>query len=192
MKVRVGYEFICTFPQGTPMILPIMSTTRGQSDIVTPDDLKTDRPCRSPHIRDGFRNRCSRMVAPPGRMRASRKFLTVFHNPAACGSQPQTATTTTMFRIDSILDAIWVYRLIGYKGGGRVFSRDQDNRFATSYLAATSSCCECTSSRAGWVESRTSFAFATSAAVPWTINTNLSLFTAVSYSITLFFGMPML
>src|SRR5450631_2207530 len=69
MKIQVGYEFIYSFPQATPMILTINVHYSRASDIVIPDNLTTDPSVPITAYRDGFGNWCSRIVAPPGRMR---------------------------------------------------------------------------------------------------------------------------
>src|ERR1019366_1979794 len=46
--------------------------------------------------------------------RVSRKVLTLPQSPTTCSSQTQTTTTTTTFRMDLILEAIGIYRLIKY------------------------------------------------------------------------------
>src|SRR5450755_2633448 len=44
-----------------------------------------------------------------------RKLVTLVHNPTAWSSHTQTATTTTMFRMVLMLEAMGIYRLIRYK-----------------------------------------------------------------------------
>jgi hypothetical protein len=46
--------------------------------------------------------------------RVSLKLVTLAHNPTACSSQTQTATTTTMFKIVLMLEAMGIYLLIRY------------------------------------------------------------------------------
>jgi transglutaminase-like putative cysteine protease len=67
MQIRVGYEFIYSFPQPTPMILTVSIHYSRASDIVTPDHLTTSPSVPVTAYRDGFGNWCSRIVAPPGR-----------------------------------------------------------------------------------------------------------------------------
>jgi transglutaminase-like putative cysteine protease len=69
MQIRVGYEFIYKFPQPTPMILTVNVHYSRASDIVVPDHLTTDPSVPLTAYRDGFGNWCSRIVAPPGRIR---------------------------------------------------------------------------------------------------------------------------
>ena len=69
MRIRVGYEFIYSLPQSTPMILAVSIHYSRASDILIPDNLTTDPPVQVSAYRDSFGNWCSRIVAPPGRIR---------------------------------------------------------------------------------------------------------------------------
>jgi transglutaminase-like putative cysteine protease len=69
IKIRVGYEMIYDFPQATPMIMVLGTHFTRASDVITPDFLTTTPPVPITPYRDMFGNWCSRMVAPPGRMR---------------------------------------------------------------------------------------------------------------------------
>jgi len=71
MKIKVGYEFVYNFPQATPMILMVNVHPSRASDLVAPDDPKTDPSVPVTAYRDGFGNLCSRLVSPPGRLRIS-------------------------------------------------------------------------------------------------------------------------
>ena len=69
MKIKLGYQFIYTFPQATPMILTTNVHYSRASDIIVPDYLTTDPSVAITAYRDGFGNWCNRIVAPPGRIR---------------------------------------------------------------------------------------------------------------------------
>jgi hypothetical protein len=69
MKVRVGYELIYDFPQSTPVIMVLGTHFTRASDIIVPDYLTTTPSVPISPYRDVFGNWCSRIVAPPGRMR---------------------------------------------------------------------------------------------------------------------------
>ena len=69
MRIRVGYEFVYGLPQPTPMILNVSIHYSRASDVVVPDHLTTDPSVPVSGYRDGFGNWCSRIVAPPGRVR---------------------------------------------------------------------------------------------------------------------------
>jgi transglutaminase-like putative cysteine protease len=69
MRIRVGYEFIYSFPQPTPMILTVSIHYSRASDVIVPDRLTTDPLVPVSTFRDGFGNLCSRIVAPAGQIR---------------------------------------------------------------------------------------------------------------------------
>jgi transglutaminase-like putative cysteine protease len=69
MRIRVGYEFIYSFPQPTPMILTVNIHSSRVGDILVPDHLATNPPVLVAAYHDGFGNWCSRITAPAGRFR---------------------------------------------------------------------------------------------------------------------------
>lgn len=75
MQIRLGYELVYQCPQPTPMILHLHIHYTRTSDLVRPDYLHTDPPVPISMYRDGFGNWCSRIVAPPGRIRLTADAL---------------------------------------------------------------------------------------------------------------------
>ena len=71
MQIRAGYELIYQFPKPTPMILALNIHHSRASDLLQPDHLLTDPAVPVTAYRDKFANWCSRLIAPPGRMRLS-------------------------------------------------------------------------------------------------------------------------
>jgi len=71
MKLRVGYELVYECLNATPMVLMLHTHYSRAADVVVPDLLQTDPPVPVRQYRDGFGNLCSRLVAPPGRIRLS-------------------------------------------------------------------------------------------------------------------------
>ncbi len=69
MQLRTGYELIYSFPQPTPIILVVNIHDSRASDIVVPDYLTVEPPIPIRGYRDAFGNRCSRVLAPTGRLR---------------------------------------------------------------------------------------------------------------------------
>ena len=69
MQIRVGYELVYDCPQPTPMILALKIHPSRTSDIVVPDDLRTEPCVPITHDLDAFGNWLSRFVAPPGEFR---------------------------------------------------------------------------------------------------------------------------
>jgi len=71
VQLRIGYEFVYECPRPTPMLLMLNVHPSRASDLVVPDQLATDPPIPVSSYCDGFGNRCSRIVAPTGRLRLS-------------------------------------------------------------------------------------------------------------------------
>ena len=71
MHIRVGFEIIYDCIQPTPMLLMLNVHHERAADMVVPDLLLTDPGVPLRAYRDGFGNWCSRIVAPPGRIRIS-------------------------------------------------------------------------------------------------------------------------
>jgi transglutaminase-like putative cysteine protease len=69
MRLRTGYELIYSFPQHTPMILFVNIHDSRASDIIVSDHLTAEPSIPVINYRDAFGNRCSRLVAPAGRLR---------------------------------------------------------------------------------------------------------------------------
>ena len=69
IQIRVGYELIYDLPQPTPMIMVLGIHFTRASDIVIPDYLTTTPAIPITPYRDLFGNWCSRIMAPPGRLR---------------------------------------------------------------------------------------------------------------------------
>ena len=71
VQLRIGYEFVYECPRPTPMLLMLNVHPSRASDLVVPDELVTDPLIAISSYRDGFGNRCSRIVAPTGQLRLS-------------------------------------------------------------------------------------------------------------------------
>jgi transglutaminase-like putative cysteine protease len=69
MKIRIGYELVYDCPQPTPMILTLSVHYTRVSDLLAPDYMLTNPSLPVVSYRDGFGNWCSRLVAPPGKLR---------------------------------------------------------------------------------------------------------------------------
>lgn len=69
MQIRVGYEIDYGFPAPTPLILMLSIHYSRASDLIRPDHLITDPSVPVTSYRDGFGNWCTRLVAPPGKLR---------------------------------------------------------------------------------------------------------------------------
>ena len=69
MQIRIGYELTYYCPQPTPMILALNIHYSRAPDLAVPDHLVTIPAVPISSYRDAFGNWCSRIVAPPGRIR---------------------------------------------------------------------------------------------------------------------------
>jgi transglutaminase-like putative cysteine protease len=75
MLIRVGYELIYDCPQPTPMVLMLNIHHTRAADIIVPDQMMAEPLVPMVPYRDGFGNWCTRIVAPPGRLRLSATAL---------------------------------------------------------------------------------------------------------------------
>jgi transglutaminase-like putative cysteine protease len=71
LQIRFGYELLYRCPQPTPMILTLNVHYTRTSDLVQPDQMRTDPWVPLSMYRDGFGNWCTRIVAPAGTIRIS-------------------------------------------------------------------------------------------------------------------------
>ena len=71
LQLRVGYELIYDLPQQTPMALMLNIHHTRAGDIVVPDRMIAEPFVPMTTYTDGFGNFCTRIVAPPGRLRLS-------------------------------------------------------------------------------------------------------------------------
>ena len=71
MQLQVGYELIYEFWQPTPMALMLNIHPSRAHDIVVPDSMVAEPFVPMSSYRDCFDNWCTRLVAPPGRLRLS-------------------------------------------------------------------------------------------------------------------------
>ncbi|MGQ0618579.1 MAG: transglutaminase-like domain-containing protein [Panacagrimonas sp.] len=75
MQIRLGYDLVYQCPQPTPMIVTLNIHYTRASDLVRPDQMRTDPWVPTSMYRDGFGNWCTRIVAPAGRIRLTADAL---------------------------------------------------------------------------------------------------------------------
>lgn len=75
MKIRIGYELIHECPRPTPMLMHLAVHHSRVGDLITPDQLKADRPAAISGYLDGFGNWVSRVLLPTGTTRLSAEGL---------------------------------------------------------------------------------------------------------------------
>lgn len=69
MLIRIGYDIVFDSPAPVPMILMLYTHPSRASTMKKPDQLKLEPNIPVQEYTDGFGNRCSRIVAPAGRLR---------------------------------------------------------------------------------------------------------------------------
>jgi transglutaminase-like putative cysteine protease len=106
MQIQVGYDLIYECTQPTPMILMLNIHYSRAADIVTPDVMTTDPCVSSTAYRDGFGNWCTRIVAPPGRIRIATLGL-VRDN----GEPDEVASTASQQPVQDLPDETLVFLL---------------------------------------------------------------------------------
>ena len=77
MRIRTGFEIAFDCPQPTPMMLMLSIHPERDNDLVTPDTIRTDPDVPVHTYLDGFGNRCTRLVAPAGRLTVTTDALVV-------------------------------------------------------------------------------------------------------------------
>jgi transglutaminase-like putative cysteine protease len=69
MLIRLGYDIQFQIPTSVAMVALLSVHPSLVHELVEPDELKTEPELKVRHYIDTFGNRCSRFVAPPGRLR---------------------------------------------------------------------------------------------------------------------------
>jgi transglutaminase-like putative cysteine protease len=75
MKIRAGYRISYHCPHPTPMILVLRVHPSREADLILRDDPFFDPRIGLSEYRDGFGNRCGRILAPAGNVTISTEFL---------------------------------------------------------------------------------------------------------------------
>jgi transglutaminase-like putative cysteine protease len=127
MQIRLGYELIYDCPQPTPMLLTLSIHFSRVSDIVVPDHLITTPSIPISAYRDGFGNRCSRIVAPKGEIRLSADAIV---NDA--GRPDGVVATAQQHQVESLPEETLVFLL-----GSRYCETDRLSEAAWSLFGAT-------------------------------------------------------
>jgi transglutaminase-like putative cysteine protease len=69
MKIRVGYDLSYECTQPVPMVVTLNIHYSRAGDVIQPDHMRTEPSVPLRSYRDSFGNWCTRLVAPPGRIR---------------------------------------------------------------------------------------------------------------------------
>ncbi|WP_428392894.1 transglutaminase-like domain-containing protein [Lichenicoccus sp.] len=74
MLIRAGYDIAFNAPAPTPLLLMLNLHPERVADLQTPETMRFDPPVPASDYTDGFGNRCTRVVAPPGLLRITNQF----------------------------------------------------------------------------------------------------------------------
>jgi len=75
MRIRAGYSITYECLQQTPMVLMLSVHPSRLADLATPHRIAFNPPIAARDYRDGFGNVCTRIIAPPGRLRVATDFV---------------------------------------------------------------------------------------------------------------------
>lgn len=75
MQIQVGYELVYDCPKPTPMVVTLSIHSSRSADIIQCDPLMLDPAVPVSDYLDLYGNRCSRLVAPAGRIRITSNAL---------------------------------------------------------------------------------------------------------------------
>ncbi len=74
MLIRAGYDIAFNAPAPTPLLLMLNLHPSRETDLRTEQQMMFDPPVPAFDYTDGFGNRCTRVVAPPGLLRITNQF----------------------------------------------------------------------------------------------------------------------
>ncbi|MGC9270032.1 transglutaminase-like domain-containing protein [Acidiphilium sp.] len=75
MKIRAGHEIVFDCPAPIPMLLMLNIHPSREMDLLSEHRLTVDPPVPTTDYNDSFGNRCTRVLAPPGRFSITTDFL---------------------------------------------------------------------------------------------------------------------
>lgn len=75
MLIRLGYDIEFDLPNATPLVALLNVHPSRTGDLLQPDELATDPALPVTSYLDGFGNRCTRFLAPAGRLRLTNSTL---------------------------------------------------------------------------------------------------------------------
>jgi len=75
MLIRLGYDIQFDVPSATPIVALLSVHPSRQGDLLEPDELQIEPAVSATSYLDSFGNRCTRFVAPAGRLRLTSSAL---------------------------------------------------------------------------------------------------------------------
>ena len=106
MRITAGCQITYDCPQPTPMLLTVSPHPSREPDLIGPAELSFEPPIPSRGYVDGFGNRCTRIVAPPGRLTISTRLTVV--DPGTTDVQVPAAWQR---RVEDLPDEMLIYLL---------------------------------------------------------------------------------
>jgi transglutaminase-like putative cysteine protease len=106
MHIRTGFEIAYDCAQPTPMLLVLNVHPSRHGDLDAPERLAFDPPIPSSEYLDGFGNRCTRIVAPAGRLTISTA-LTVRDS----GQPDPVVPDAVQHRVEDLPDEVLIFLL---------------------------------------------------------------------------------
>jgi transglutaminase-like putative cysteine protease len=127
MHIRTGFEIAYDCAQPTPMLLVLNVHPSRHGDLQAPERLAFDPPIPASEYLDGFGNRCTRMVAPAGRLTISTE-VTVRDS----GQPDPVVPDAVQHRVEDLPDEVLVFLL-----GSRYCDTDRLSDTAWKLFGAT-------------------------------------------------------
>jgi transglutaminase-like putative cysteine protease len=106
MRIAAGCRITYDCPHPTPMLLMVSPHPERERDLIGPAEQLFDPPIAARDYTDGFGNRCTRIVAPPGRLTIATRL--VVRDP---GTADRLAPGARQHRVETLPDAMLVYLL---------------------------------------------------------------------------------
>lgn len=75
MRITAGCQITYDCPQPTPMLLMVSPHPSRDADLIGAAEMAFDQPVGARNYVDGFGNRCTRIIAPPGRLTISTRLM---------------------------------------------------------------------------------------------------------------------
>jgi transglutaminase-like putative cysteine protease len=127
MQIRLGYELVYQCEQATPMVLNLHVHYTRTGDLLRADNMMTDPWVPLTGYRDGFGNWCTRLTAPPGRIRITAD--TVINDR---GLPDPVVPDAAQLNVEQLPEETLVYLL-----GSRYCDTEQLSAFAWSRFSGT-------------------------------------------------------
>ncbi len=106
MRIRAGYDLAYECPQPTPMLLMLSIHPSRRADLLTDDSMHFSPPVTGWDFFDSFGNRCTRILAPAGRLEISCRF-----DIADSGVVDEVAPDAVQHEIKDLPDELLLYLL---------------------------------------------------------------------------------